>query len=102
MMVRYLIVAAALVASLASADPAMARGRRGCSSCGGGVAVGCPGGVCAVPVAPGKYGVTNAAPPVVVQNAVPAAAAPVVATPAPAPRSYANYSVRRGVFGWRR
>jgi hypothetical protein len=101
MMVRYLFVAAALVASLASADSAMAWGRRGCASCGGGVAVGCPGGVCAVPVAPSKMAVTQAAP-AVVNSAPVAPSAAVAATPASAPRYYANSSVRRGLFGWRR
>jgi hypothetical protein len=102
MMVRYLFIAAALAASLASADSALAWGRRGCASCGGGVPVGCPGGVCVVPVAPGKMAVAEVPAPAVVQNGQPAPATAAAVAPAPAPRYYANTNVRRGLFGWRR
>jgi hypothetical protein len=97
-MVKYFLVAAALVATLAVADLAEARGRRGCSSCN--VGGGCPGGVCAMPVAPGKMAVAGDAPPAIVADA--SAPAPV-ATVAPAPGAprYASTS-RRGLFGWRR
>jgi hypothetical protein len=97
-MVRYFLVAAAVMASLAGADSAMAWGRRGCSSCNAG---GCPGGVCAVPVAPSKMAATDAPPAAVVEQSAPAPAVVPTAS-VPAARSYANYNVRRGLFGWRR
>jgi hypothetical protein len=82
-MVKYLALAIVMVGSLVMVDMASARGHRGCASCGG-----CPGGVCAVPVAAGP-----------VKAAVVAPGAPVVAvTPAP---QY-TVSARRGLFGWRR
>jgi hypothetical protein len=94
-MVKYLAIAAALAFSLIVADQAQARGRRGCSSCGG-----CPGGVCAVPVAPGKDAYSSVPPgvaPVAAANS-----APVVTTAAtqPAPTYYTS-SARRGLFGRR-
>ena len=95
-MVKYLGIAAALVFSLVMVNDANARGRRGCSSCGG-----CPGGNCAVQVAPGKDAYSNVPPgaaPVASANATPAVTA---ATTQPAPNYYANTS-RRGLFGWRR
>jgi hypothetical protein len=87
-MVKYLGIAAALVFSLALVNDANAWGRRGCSSCGG-----CPGGVCAVPVAPGKDAYSS----------VPPGVTPVVTTTPtqPAPTYYAS-NARRGLFGWRR
>ena len=99
-MVKYFALALALVGSLALADLAEARGRRGCSNCGGGG--GCPGGVCYAPVgvAPSKMAAASNAPPAVVASeAQPAPAA--VAPAQPAPRTYAN-NARRGLFGWRR
>jgi hypothetical protein len=87
-MVKYFAMAAALVASLAVADSAQAFGRHGCKSCSAG---GCPGGVCAVPVAPSKMAAATDAPP---------APAPVVAAAQPTTNSYAV--ARRGRFGWRR
>jgi hypothetical protein len=57
-MVKYLAIAAALGFSLLAANSANAWGRHGCASCGG-----CPGGVCSVPVAPGKYTTYGNAPP---------------------------------------
>ena len=99
-MVKYFMVALALVASLAIADLAEARGRRGCASCN--VGGGCPGGVCAVPVAPGKMAVNDAPPAAVVEQVTPAPAVAVTTAPAATPRYYANSSARRGLFGWRR
>lgn len=96
-MVRYFLVAAALMASLAVTDSALARGRRGCSSCNAG---GCPGGVCAVPVAPGKSAATDAPPAAVVEQNAPATPATPAVT-APVQRTYVS-NVRRGRFGWRR
>ena len=98
-MVKYLALALALVGSLAVADLAEARGRRGCSSCSAGS--GCPGGVCYAPVAPAKMAANGNAPPMVVATPDAPPAAPVAAVAQPAPRYYAN-SARRGVFGWRR
>ena len=100
-MVKYLALALALVGTLALADSADARGRRGCASCN--VGGGCPGGVCYAPVAtygPGKMAAVDNAPPAVAQSEVPPAAPAAVAAQ-PAPRSYAN-NVRRGLFGRRR
>lgn len=105
-MVKYLLVAVTLVASLAVTDAAMARGRRGCSTCN--VGGGCPGGVCALPAAPAKMAVSNV-PPGAVAESAPAApsasdvAAPTAAAPvatAPATRTYVN-TARRGIFGRR-
>jgi hypothetical protein len=97
-MVKYFALALALVGSLAVADLAEARGRRGCSSCS--VGGGCPGGVCYAPVAPAKMAATSNAPPPAV---VAAPDAPPAAAAQPAPRSYATSSnARRGLFGWRR
>jgi hypothetical protein len=102
-MVKFFAMVAAIVATLAVTNLAEARGRHGCASCamaGGG----CPGGVCAMPVAsPGKMAYAPvAAAPVVATPATAQPAPAVVATPA-APTYYANYSAsRRGVFGWRR
>ncbi len=90
-MVKYLALAAVVVGSLAVADTAEARGRRGCSTCY--VGGGCPGGVCAVPYAP--------APVAPVKAAVVAPAAPEVAVVPAAPRYYTT-NARRGLFGWRR
>lgn len=106
-MVKYLLVAVTLVASLALTDAAMARGRRGCSTCN--VGGGCPGGVCALPSAPAKMAVSNVPPGAVADSAAAAApsasdvAAPAATAPAataPATRSYAT-SARRGIFGRR-
>ena len=98
-MVKYFAVIAALVASLAVADLAEARGRRGCASCT--PSGGCPGGVCALPAAaPAKMAAVSDAPPVVAtENSTPAAVA--AGTHQPAPTYYTN-TARRGVFGWRR
>ena len=101
-MVKYLTLALALVGSLAVADLAEARHRRGCSSCavGGG---GCPGGVCYAPVAPAKMAADANAPPTVVATSEAPPAVPVATATRPAPRYYATSSnSRRGVFGWRR
>ena len=100
-MVKYLSIAASLIASLAITDLAQARHRRGCSSCSAGG--GCPGGVCAMPVAPmpGKYGAVSDAPPAVVASPAPAPA-PIATAAQPAPRTYTYSSGRRGLFGWRR
>ena len=89
-MVKYFALMAVVVGSLVVANLAEARGHRGCSSCYAG---GCPGGVCAVPVAPVKTAGVAPVGPVV-------ASAPVAAATAPAPSYYA--SARRGLFGWRR
>lgn len=97
-MVKYFAVLMALVATLAVADLAEARGRRGCSSCSAGG--GCPGGVCAVPYAPGKMAVTGDAPPAVVAETPASAPVATVAPTAAAPRYASN--ARRGLFGWRR
>jgi hypothetical protein len=100
-MVKFSLGLAAILVSLTVADLAEARhGRRGCASCG--VVSSCPGGVCAAPAAPGKYGVYQAAPAAVVATPAPAAEAPVAVAPAPAPRYYTATNVRRGIFGWRR
>jgi hypothetical protein len=101
-MVKYLAIAAALMASLMIAEQAQARGRRGCSSCGGGyVANGCPGGSCYAPVAPDKYSSIDSAPP----GLAPAPAvtpAPVVTTQPATNNYYYNASApRRGLFGRR-
>jgi hypothetical protein len=90
-MVKNLALVMVVVASLVAVGVADARGRRGCSSCYVG---GCPGGVCAVPVAPVKAAQTDAPPPpVAAAEAVqPAEGQPVT--------SYAT--VRRGLFGRRR
>lgn len=98
-MVRYFVIAAALVASLAVADLAEARGRRGCASCN--VGGGCPGGVCALPAAPAKMAATDAPPAAVVEQSTPAPAVATTSAPA-APRYYTNNTARRGFFGWRR
>jgi hypothetical protein len=97
-MVKYLALAAVVVGSLAVADIAEARGRRGCSTCynGGG---GCPGGVCAVPYAPGPAPVAPIKAAVVTPATPEVAATPVVAPAAP---RYYTSNVRRGLFGWRR
>ena len=79
---KYLMIALALAASLATADFAEARGRRGCSSCSAG---GCPGGVCAVPYAPAKMAT----------NEAPKPEAAVAAAAAPAPQTTAVASSRR-------
>jgi hypothetical protein len=94
-MVKFFAMAAAIVGTLMVADWAQARGRHGCSSCGG-----CPGGVCAVPVAPGKSASLDNAPPGLVGS--PAPAAPVATATQPAPTYYASTTARRGLFGWRR
>jgi len=100
-MVKHFAMAAAIIGTLMAADLAQARGRHGCASCGGGYAAGgCPGGVCAVPVAPGKSASIGNAPPGLVTS--PASATPAVAAAQPAPTYYANSSGRRGLFGWRR
>jgi hypothetical protein len=99
-MVKYLTVVIALAASLAVADLAEARGRRGCASCN--VGGGCPGGVCAVPAAPAKMAVTEAPPAAVVESSAPAPAAAVTGAPVSSPRYYSNTTARRGLFGWRR
>jgi hypothetical protein len=80
---KYLIIAVALVASLATADFAQARHRRGCSSCSAG---GCPGGVCALPAGPAQKGYAAAVPQP--EAAVAAAAAPVPQTNAVAYRRF--------------
>ena len=100
-MVKYLAIAAALVASLVIADQAQARGRRGCSSCGGGyVANGCAGGSCYAPAAPGKYSSMDNAPPGLAS--APAVEAAPVALAQPATTNYYNASApRRGLFGRR-
>lgn len=88
---KYLIIAVALVASLATADFAEARHRRGCSSCSGG---GCPGGVCALPTGPAQKGYATSEAP------KPEAAVAAAATPAPQATTVASY--RRFGFGRRR
>ncbi len=93
-MVKYLAIAAALMASLVIADQAQARGRRGCSSCGG-----CPGGVCAVPVSPEKQASINNAPPGLAS--APAADSAPVAAAQPATVNYNASAPRRGLFGRR-
>lgn len=95
-MVKYLALVAVVFGSLAVADIAEARGRRGCSTCynGGG---GCPGGVCAVPYAPAPVAPVKAA---VVAPATPEVAVAPAAAPV-APRYYTT-NARRGLFGWRR
>jgi len=98
-MVKYFALALALVGSLAVADLAEARGRRGCSSCS--IGGGCPGGVCYAPVAPAKMAATDNAPPAIVATPETPPAATVATAAQPAPR-YAANSTRRGVFGWRR
>jgi hypothetical protein len=100
-MVKYLAIAAALAASLVIADQAQARGRRGCSSCGGGyVANGCPGGTCYAPAAPDKYSSIDNAPPGLVTG--PVTPAPVVTTQPASNNYYYNASApRRGLFGRR-
>ena len=98
---KYFVFALALVGSLALADLAEARHRRGCSSCAV-VGGGCPGGVCYAPVAtygPGKMAAADNAPPVVAAEGQPAA--PVAVAVQPVPRTYAS-NARRGIFGWRR
>jgi hypothetical protein len=97
-MVKYLAMVAAVLASLMVADSAQAFGHRGCKSCksccnGGG----CPGGVCAIPVAPGKMAATTDAPPGLA--AAPAAEVAPVAV-APVANQYASAG-RRGLFGRR-
>jgi hypothetical protein len=92
-MVKYLALAAVIVGSLAVADIAEARGRRGCSTCNSGG--GCPGGVCAVQYAPGPMPVAP------MKAAEVAPAAPVVAA-APAAPTYYTTNARRGLFGRRR
>ena len=87
MEMKYFVIALALVASLATADLAQARGRRGCASCGS-----CPGGVCDVKAAP--------APVQKASTEAPQADAAVAAAPAPASQTYASTNVRR--FGFRR
>jgi hypothetical protein len=99
-MVKYLAIAVTFVASLMIADLAQARGRHGCASCSAG-GYGCPGGVCAVPVAPGKSAVTGDAPPALVATP-PTSPAPAVAPAQPAPQTYFTSTARRGLFGWRR
>jgi hypothetical protein len=97
-MVKYLAIAAALTLSLMVADQAQARGhRRGCSSCGG-----CPGGVCAVPVAPGKDMYGNVPPGAMPVAAATTPAATVAATQPVPSNYYASNTTRRGLFGWRR
>jgi len=99
-MVKYLAIAAALMASLMIAEQAQARGRRGCSSCGGYVANGCSGGSCYAPAAPGKYSSIDNAPPGLASAPV-ADTAPVVVAQ-PATTNYYNASApRRGLFGRR-
>jgi len=94
-MVKYLTIAAALMASLMIADQAQARGRRGCSSCGG-----CSGGSCYAPVAPGKYSSIDNAPPGLAT--APAVDSAPVAAAQPATANYYNASApRRGLFGRR-
>ena len=99
-MVKYFALALALVGSLAVADLAEARGRRGCSSCsaGGG---GCPGGVCYAPVAPGKMAFTDNAPPAAVAAPESPSTAPVAIAAQPASRNYVS-TTRRGLFARRR
>jgi hypothetical protein len=82
-MVKYFALLAVMALSLVAVDVASARGRRGCSTCGG-----CPGGVCYAPAVPVKA--AGGAP----------TAGPVVAEAAPAP-VYAT-TARRGLFGFRR
>jgi hypothetical protein len=98
-MVKYFALLA-VVGTLFCVDLAEARGRRDCTSCGGYVAGGCPGGVCAVPVvpvAPAK-GAMNNAPPAPVAEAGPAVQ-PAAAVPVSPTRYYA--ATRRGLFGRR-
>ena len=87
---KYFVIALAIVASLATADFAQARGRRGCSSCGS-----CAGGACdvkgAAVQAPYQKGASIEAPP---------ADTALVAAPTPAAQTYASTNVRR--FGFRR
>jgi len=98
-MVKYFAIAAIFVGSLMVADLAQARGRHGCASCSAG-AYGCPGGVCAVPLAPGKSAVMSDAPPALVATP-PASSVPAI-TAQPAPQTYFTSTARRGLFGWRR
>jgi len=95
-MVRYLALLA-VVGSFFCVDLAEARGRRGCASCGVCVAGGCPGGVCAVPVAPAK-GAATSAPPAPIAESAPAVQPAAAATVTPT-RYYA--ATRRGLFGRR-
>jgi hypothetical protein len=86
---KYFVIAAALIASLAVVDFAEARGRRGCSNCSAG---GCAGGVCDVKQAPAP-----------IQKAsveAPKADAAVAAAPAPVSQNTRVASYRR--FGRRR
>ena len=100
-MVKYLAIAAAVVASLMIADQAQARGRRGCSSCGGYVANGCSGGSCYAPAAPGKYSSLDNAPPGLV-TAPAVVTAPVANVQPTTNYNYYNASApRRGLFGRR-
>jgi hypothetical protein len=97
-MVKYLAIAAAFGVSFIVADLAQARGRHGCSSCSAG---GCPGGVCAVPIAPGKSAAMSDAPPALAGTPSPQPAPAAVAAQ-PAPQTYFASTGRRGLFGRRR
>lgn len=99
-MVKYFAMIAFVLGTLVVADSAMAFGRRGCSSCGGGGG-GCPGGVCYAPVAPSKTAATTNAPPVVAANAPASASAPVATAAQPQTAQSYAYSGRRGLFGRR-
>lgn len=100
-MVKYFALALAVLGSLAVADLAEARGRRGCSSCSAGG--GCPGGVCYAPVSvgPSKMAAVDNAPPAVAATPDAPLSVPVSEAAQPTTQTYAN-NVRRGLFGRRR
>ena len=101
-MVKFLAIAAVLVAPLMVASQAQAFGRRGCSSCGGGyVANGCPGGVCYAPAAPAKHASTDNAPPGLATAPAATATPAVTAQPAANNYYYNATAPRRGLFGRR-
>ena len=90
-MVKYFALALALVGSVAMADLAEARSRRG----------GCPGGACNASFAPAKMAATDNAPPAVAADPEASSAAPAAAAAQPASRFFGN-SARRNVLAWRR
>lgn len=97
-MVKYLAFAAVLMGSLTVAELAEARGRRGCTTCGG-----CPGGVCYTTVAPAKSAQLSDAPPAPIAATNGATTQPVATTTVqPTVRYYNASNSRRGLFGWRR
>jgi hypothetical protein len=94
-MLRNLLLAAAVIGLAFATQTAEARGRHGCASCAA-AGGGCPGGVCAVPMAaPGKMAATDMAQPAV-------AATPALAPTAAQPAANTYAMNRRGIFGWRR